>query len=25
MFVSAAYLNEEEGAVPPARPNLPSF
>jgi len=25
MFVSAAYLNEEEDAVPPARPNLPAF
>ncbi len=25
MFVSAAYLNEEKGAVPPARPNLPPF
>lgn len=25
MLVSAAYLNEADGAVPPARPNLPSF
>ncbi len=25
MFVSAAYLNEEKGAVPPARPNLPAY
>ncbi len=25
MFVSAAYLNEADDAVPPAQPNLPSF